>query len=74
LLKAYWYSENAVAAKKKIEFKDVYGGATEMAGKRGLIIKTLSNDLNDLRKIQTEIWGFFRKTEAGTEVPQLRMY
>jgi urease accessory protein len=74
LLKAYWYSENAVTAKKKIEFKDVYGGVTEMAGKRGLTIKALSNDLNDLRKIQTEIWGFFRKTEAGTEVPQLRMY
>jgi urease accessory protein len=74
LLKAYWYSENAVAAKKQIEFKDVYGGVTEMAGKRGLTIKALSNDLNDLREIQTEIWGFFRKTEAGTEVPQLRMY
>ena len=74
LLKAYWYSENAVAVKNKIEFKDVYGGVTEMAEKRGLTIKVLSNDLNDLRKIQTEIWRIWRKTEAGTQVPQLRMY
>jgi urease accessory protein len=74
LLKTYWFSENAVDAKNQIEFKDVYGGVTEMAEKRGLTIKALSNDLNDLQKNQTEIWRIFRKTEAGTEVPQLRMY
>lgn len=74
LLKAYWYSENAAEAKNQIEFKDVYGGITEMAEKRGLTIKALSNDLNDLRKIQTEIWRIWRETEVGTQVPQLRMY
>jgi len=74
LLKTYWYSENAVEAKNQIEFKDVYGGVTEMAKNRGLTIKALSNDLNNLRKNQTEIWRVFRKTEAGTEIPQLRMY
>jgi urease accessory protein len=74
LLKAYWYSENAAAVANKINFKEVYGGVTEMAEKRGLTIKALSNDLNDLRKIQTELWSIWRKTEAGTQVPQLRMY
>jgi urease accessory protein len=74
LMKTYWYSENAATAKNQIEFKHIYGGVTEMAEKRGLTIKALSNDLNDLRKNQIEIWRLFRKTEAGTEVPQLRMY
>jgi urease accessory protein len=74
LMKMYWYSENAIAAKKKIDFKDAYGGLTEMAGKRGIVINVLSKDLNDLRNIQTEIWRIFRKIEAGTEIPDLRMY
>ena len=73
-LKAYWYSDNAVNAKKQIEFQNVYGGATEMADNSGLTIKALSNDLNDLKKLQTDLWKLFRKTETGTEVPELRMY
>jgi urease accessory protein len=74
LLKAYWYSENAAEAKNKIEFKDVYGGTTEMAEKRGITIKALSNDLNNLRKTQTMLWRLFRKNEVGTPIPDLRMY
>jgi urease accessory protein UreH len=73
-LKAYWYSDNAVNAKKAIDFGNTYGGATQMANNKGLIIKALSNDLNDLQKLQGEIWKIFRKTETGLEVPELRMY
>lgn len=73
-LKSYWYSDNAVDAKKMIDFRSVFGGATEMANEAGLTIKALSNDLNDLKKLQGEIWKIFRKTETGTEVPDLRMY
>jgi urease accessory protein len=73
-LKAYWYSENAVRTKKEIDFGNTYGGATQMASNIGLIIKALSNALNDLQQLQGEIWKIFRKTETGMEVPSLRMY
>jgi hypothetical protein len=45
-----------------------------MADNTGLVIKALSNDLNDLHKLQTDIWKVFRKAETGMEIPQLRMY
>ena len=73
-LKAYWYSENAVKAKKQIDFRNIYGGVTQMADDNGLTIKALSNDLNDLQQLQGDIWKVFRKTETGMEVPKLRIY
>lgn len=73
-LKAYWYSDKAVNAKKQIEFQDIYGGATEMANNQGLVIKALANDLSDLKNIQLNLWKLFRKTETGLEVPELRIY
>ncbi len=73
-LKAYWYSNNAIKMKKEIDFGEVLGGATEMANDKGLTIKALSIDLNDLKKLQIRIWKLFRKTETGMEVPELRMY
>ena len=73
-LKAYWYSDKAANAKKQIDFQNIFGGATEMANNKGLTIKALSNDLNDLKHLQSEIWKIFRKTETGMEVPELRMY
>jgi urease accessory protein len=73
-LKAYWYSDDAVNSKNQINFQNIYGGATEMANNKGLIIKALSNDLNDLKKLQLDIWKVFRKTETGMDVPELRMY
>ncbi len=73
-LKAYWYSDNAVKARKEIDFKNIYGGVTSMADNRGLIIKALSNDLIELTHLQTEVWRVFRKTETGMEIPALRMY
>ncbi len=73
-LKAYWYSDKAVNAKNEIDFGNTYGGATQMANNRGLIIKALSKDLNDLEKLQGEIWKVFRKAETGMAVPSLRMY
>lgn len=73
-LKAYWYSDNAINAKKEIDFHNTYGGATQMANDKGLTIKSLSNDLNELKQLQGEIWKVFRKTETGMEVPELRMY
>lgn len=73
-LKAYWYSDKAVKAKKDIDFKNIYGGATQMAKNKGLTVKALSNDLNDLQQLQGEIWKVFRKIETGMEVPMLRMY
>jgi hypothetical protein len=45
-----------------------------MANNTGLVFKALSNDLNDLQRLQGEIWKIFRKTETGMEVPSLRMY
>lgn len=73
-LKAYWYSDKAANAKKEIDFGNTYGGATQMANDCGLVIKALSNDLNDLQRLQGEIWKIFRKTETGQNVPDLRMY
>ena len=73
-LKAYWYSDNAVNAKKLIDFQTIYGGATEMVDNKGLIIKALANDLNNLKQLQFDIWKVFRKTETGMDVPDLRMY
>jgi urease accessory protein len=73
-LKAYWYSDSAINAKREIDFQNVYGGATEMANNKGLIIKALSNDLNDLKKFQLNTWKVFRKNETGVEVPELRIY
>jgi len=73
-LKAYWYSDNAINAKKEIGFGNIYGGATQMANNKGLVIKALSNDLTDLQQLQGDIWKVFRKTETGMEVPMLRMY
>ncbi len=73
-LKAYWYSDNAVKAKKEIDFGKTFGGTTQMAKNKGLIVKALSNDLNDLKELQDNIWKVFRKAETGMEVPNLRMY
>jgi urease accessory protein len=73
-MKAYWYSNEALRAKKEINFKNTYGGATQMANNKGLIMKALSNDLNDLKELQGNIWKVFRKTETGMDVPMLRMY
>ena len=73
-LKSYWYSDSAVAAKEMIDFQNLFGGTTEMANGKGLVIKALSNDLADLKKLQLGIWRVFRKTETGMEVPDLRMY
>jgi urease accessory protein len=74
LLNAYWYSENALNADKPIEFKEVYGGATEMPYKNGIVIKALSDSLDDLKRFQLNLWRVFRKAEVGTEVPSLRIY
>lgn len=74
LLNTYWYSKNAANAKKLIEFKSVYGGATEMPYKDGIAIKALSNSLDDLKSFQLALWGIFRKAETGTDVPELRIY
>lgn len=74
LLNTYWYSEKASNAKKLIEFKEVYGGATDMPYKNGIIVKALSDSLDDLKKFQFDLWRIFRKVEVGTEVPSLRIY
>jgi urease accessory protein len=73
-LKAYWYSDKAIQAKKKIDFGKVLGGVSEMPNKKGLVVKALSNDLIDLKQMQVKIWEVFRETETGMEVPDLRMY
>ncbi|HMK93904.1 MAG TPA: urease accessory protein UreD [Candidatus Limnocylindrales bacterium] len=73
-LKAYWYSDKALQAKKKIDFGKVFGGTSEMPKNSGLAIKALSNDLIDLKQMQLRIWKVFRETETGMEVPDLRIY
>ena len=74
LLSAYWYSEKAGASKGKIDFRDLYGGVSEMPDGRGLVVKALSDSLEDLKAFQLRLWAVFRKEEAGTGVPALRMY
>ena len=74
LLNAYWYSRNAASARKLIEFKSMYGGVTEMPYQNGVIIKVLSSNLDELKRFQLQLWRIFRKTETGTEVPELRIY
>lgn len=74
MMTTYWYSKKALEAKKAIEFGEILGGATQMPSKNGLVVKALSNDLEELKKLQANIWRVFRKTEAGTEIPELRMY
>ncbi len=74
LLSAYWYSGKVPVSKGKIDFGDLYGGVSEMPGRRGLVVKALSDSLEDLKAFQLRLWGIFRREEAGTEVPPLRMY
>ncbi|HVN66229.1 MAG TPA: urease accessory protein UreD [Methanomicrobiales archaeon] len=74
LLSAYWYSGKVPSSKGKIEFGDLYGGVSEMPGRKGLVVKALSDRLEDLKAFQLGLWEIFRKEEAGTGVPSLRMY
>jgi urease accessory protein len=73
LLNMYWYSSSASAVKSDIDFRGTYGGATNMSDDCGIIIKALSNDLEELRTMQLGIWDLFRRTEVGTPAPDLRM-
>jgi len=74
LLSAYWYSGRVPGSKGKIDFGNLYGGVSEMPGQRGIVVKALSDSLEDLKAFQLGLWAAFRKEEAGTEVPALRMY
>jgi len=74
LLKLYWYSNKAISAKEQIDFKDSYSGVTSMPFKSGIIVNALGNSVCGLKKIQNAVWKIFRKTETGTDVPELRMY
>ncbi len=74
LLSAYWYSEGLTEGKEQITFGDIYGGVTEMPYHSGIVVKALSNNLDELQKFQIDLWGIFRKVEVGTEAPFLRIY
>ena len=73
LLNLYWYSPNASARKGDIDFGGIYGASTNMSNDGGIIVKALSNDLEELRAMQLKIWDLFRRTEVGTPAPDLRM-
>lgn len=74
ILNTYWFSAKANQFKDKLSFNGVFGGATEMPYRKGMVIKALSKDLDILKKFQHNIWNTFRKMEVGQEVPPLRMY
>jgi urease accessory protein len=75
LLSTYWYSKNAISSRDLIKFpSSAYVGVTEMPFKQGTVVKALSNDLDDLRQLQLDIWHHFRQVEYGTKAPDLRMY
>ncbi len=74
MLTTYWYSKNVLGVKEKIDFKECFGGVTNMPHHSGLVIKALSNDLDDLRHLQLGLWDLFRRTEVGFPAPPLRMY
>jgi urease accessory protein len=74
LLNLYWYSSHAVPMKGEIDFNGIYGAATSMSNGGGIIVKALSNDLEELRALRLKIWDLFRRAEVGTPAPDLRMY
>ncbi len=40
----------------------------------GVVIKALSDNLEELKTLQLKIWSVFREHETGTSVPEFRMY
>jgi hypothetical protein len=44
-----------------------------MADNKGLIIKALAKDLNDLKKVQMNIRKVFGESKTDMNVPELRM-
>jgi urease accessory protein len=82
LLSTYWFSDNAKKEKETLRtmFGDsetlqaIFAGVTSVPYDGGLIVKALSSDLETLKNFQLSLWRHFRKTEFGTETPELRMY
>ncbi len=74
MLTTYWYSDDVLGVKEKIDLKGCHGGVTKMPHDSGLVIKVLSNDLDDLRALQLGLWDLFRRKEVGVPAPPLRMY
>jgi len=74
LLSAYWYSEDLPDIRSRIDLGNVYGGISRMPYGSGVVIKALSDNLEELKALQLKIWSVFREHETGTGVPELRMY
>jgi urease accessory protein len=85
LLSAYWFSGSALRERDSIWnllentidsgiTPFTFGGVTAMPFDGGLVVKALSDELENLKKMQLDLWKLFRKTECGTGVPDLRMY
>ena len=72
LLNAYWFSSNA--SKEGLVLDGVIEGFSSMPYGNGLVIRALSDDLDQLKKFQLNIWKNFRMRETNKEVPFLRMY
>ena len=82
LLSTYWFSNNVNGEKEILRrmFDNsetrpaIFAGVTTMPYDNGLIVKALSLDLETLKALQLSLWRHFRKTEFGTDTPELRMY
>jgi len=74
LLSAYWYSEDLPDIRSTIDLGNVYGGMSRMPYGSGVVIKALSDNLEELKTLQLKIWSVFREHETGTSAPLLRMY
>lgn len=74
LLNAYWYSEDLPEIRHLIDFGSIFGGVSDMPYDRGVVVKALSDNLDELKQFQLRLWAIFRKVETGAEVPSLRIY
>jgi urease accessory protein len=74
LLSAYLYSKDLPDIRDRIDMGTIYGGISRMPYQNGVVIKALSNNLEELKTLQLKIWSVFREQETGTGVPDLRMY
>ena len=73
-LNAYWYSENLPDIRHLIDFQSIFGGVSDLPYQCGVVVKALSDNLDELKQFQLRLWAVFRKMETGTEIPSLRIY
>ena len=72
-LSAYLISSSVLGKKDNIPISKVYSGASDLPYSSGIVVKALSNDMDDLKEFQLDLWNMFRSSETGKPAPNLRM-